>query len=94
MAFAIIYRKTCPAIVSSSLSLCITGEEVERSYTPVCSLSDAGTHRHPPPASGAADSSATPTEGETIDLMIKLYQDGKMSRYLSDLKKGKSFLLS
>lgn len=87
MAFTF-YHKNCLTYIS--LSLCSTGEEVERSYTPVCSLSDSGAHRHPPPAaSGAAESSATPTEGETIDLMIKLYQDGKMSRYLSDLKNGK-----
>lgn len=66
------------------------GEEVERSYTPVCSLGNSGVHRHPPPAKAAAISEppAPPAEGETIDLMIKLYQDGKMSRYLSSLKKG------
>ena len=33
-------------------------------------------------------------EGRTIDLLIKLYSDGRMSRYLSSLAVGKSNDLS
>lgn len=65
----------------------VDGEEVERSYTPVCSLTDTGVHRHPLPAS-AAGTTEPSTEGEALDLLIKLYPDGKMSRYLAALKKG------
>lgn len=55
----------------------VNGESFTRSYTPICS-SEALT-RHTP---------AHP-EGTTVELMVKLYQDGKMSQYLSDLNIGK-----
>ena len=69
---------------------------MERSYTPVCSLTDTGVHRHPLPASaaGTIEPSAPPTEGEILDLLIKLYPDGKMSHYLAGLKKGKNHLIT
>lgn len=66
---------------------------MERSYTPVCSLTDTGVHRHPLPAS-AAGTTEPCTEGETLDLLIKLYADGKMSRYLASLKKGKDCMIA
>lgn len=50
-----------------------SGEEVERSYTPVLPLS----HKQ------------APSDGRTIQFMIKLYSDGQMSQYLSQLKVGK-----
>ena len=56
--------------------MCV-GESVTRSYTPICS-SDALT-RHTPPAHA---------EGQSIDLMVKLYDNGKMSRFLSNLSIG------
>jgi len=54
----------------------IDGEIVKRSYTPVCSSEDLD--RHGPACSG----------GRSIDLMVKLYQEGKMSQHLSNLSIG------
>ncbi len=57
--------------------LSCSGEEVERSYTPVSSLeANSQHHDHQEP------------EGQLIELMIKLYSDGKMSGFLSNLKIG------
>ena len=66
---------------------------MERSYTPVCSLTDTGVHRHPLPASAAGNTESS-TDGETLDLLIKLYPDGKMSHYLAGLKKGKDCIIA
>ena len=63
------------------LVLLCSGEEVERSYTPVSSL-EVNTQRDQPTL-------PQEREGEVIELMIKLYKDGKMSRFLSNLKIGK-----
>lgn len=57
------------------------GEEVERSYTPVSSL-EVNNQRHESPAFPQEP------EGKVIELMIKLYNNGKMSRFLSNLKIG------
>ena len=46
-----------------------------RSYTPVCTQEALTRHSQ--------------AEGETIDLMVKLYKDGKMSQFLSNLNIGK-----
>ena len=54
--------------------MCI-GEEVVRSYTPVSAL-----EHHP--------QLQEQREGRVIELMIKLYKDGKMSGFLSNLKQG------
>ena len=51
------------------------GEEVERSYTPVCTLETTQSLREE-------------QEGRIIELMVKLYKDGKMSGFLSNLKEG------
>ena len=51
----------------------LAGKQVERSYTPVLPLND---HRHT-------------TDGSSLELMIKLYKNGRMSQYLSHLKIGK-----
>lgn len=56
-------------------SLSCSGEDVERSYTPV-----NGLELHP--------AQPAQPEGEVIDLMIKLYKDGKMSGFLANLKIG------
>lgn len=56
-----------------------TGETVERSYTPVDTL-EANKKRNGFPVG---------LEGETIELMVKLYKDGKMSSFLSNLNKGR-----
>ena len=53
-----------------SIKANIRGEEVERSYTPVVPLSQK----------------QAPSDGRTIKFMIKLYCDGQMSQYLSQLK--------
>lgn len=53
------------------------GEDVERSYTPVSTLEG------PRPVHPQAQQ-----EGETIELMIKLYKDGKMSSFLDNLEQG------
>lgn len=58
-----------------------TGEEVVRSYTPVSSLSPAPSPRGP-------------VQCDTLQLMIKLYSDGRMSQVLSSLKVGGSLLIS
>ncbi len=58
------------------ISLSLSGKDVERSYTPVSSL-EANPHNN-----------ALQQDGETIELMIKLYKDGKMSHFLSNLKQG------
>lgn len=58
----------------------LVGEVVERSYTPISSL-EASKQRN-----GLLP--LAPQEGETIELMIKLYKDGKMSGFLSSLKEG------
>lgn len=57
------------------------GESVERSYTPVDTLEAARQRNGLLPPSGQ--------EGETIELMVKLYKDGKMSGFLSNLKEGR-----
>lgn len=59
----------------------VSGEEIERDYTPVCTLAD--TAKRQPQAQHQAASS------DTIQMMIKLYKDGKMSGYLDKLKVGK-----
>ena len=59
----------------SKPSLSYSGEDVERSYTPVSGLELNNQHHDQP-------------EGEIIDLMVKLYKDGKMSGFLSNLKIG------
>lgn len=58
---------------------------MERSYTPVDTL-EASRKRNGllPPGK----------EGETIELMVKLYRDGKMSSFLSNLKEGRQYNLS
>ncbi len=57
-----------------SIKATVCGEEVVRSYTPVSPLEQR--------------SIAPPQEGEAIELMIKLYDNGKMSSFLSSLKEG------
>ena len=57
-----------------------TGEEVVRSYTPVSLLS-------PDP------SPCGPVQCDTLQLMVKLYSDGRMSQVLSSLKVGGSLLI-
>ena len=70
-------------IITPSLSL-ILGEDVERSYTPVsameANLATTQCHAH----------QVTQQDGEfeTLQLMVKLYNDGKMSKFLSNLKQG------
>ncbi|XP_064405322.1 cytochrome b5 reductase 4-like [Halichondria panicea] len=60
----------------------VDGESITRSYTPICSNEDLTRH--------------TPAhvEGRSVQLMVKLYKDGKMSRYLSDLNIGDEVWLS
>lgn len=58
------------------------GETVERSYTPVSALQ------------GSTQRTEMTQEGETIELMIKLYKDGKMSSFLSNLKEGDEVVVS
>ena len=55
------------------------GEQIERDYTPVNSFMES-TNRQP---------QAQLSSSETIQMMIKLYKDGKMSNYLEKLKVGK-----
>jgi len=57
----------------------VNGVEVERKYTPVSRLEASGQRPVHPQAQ---------QEAESIDLMIKLYKDGKMSGFLSGLKEG------
>ena len=64
-----------------SIKADVNGEVVERSYTPVSSLE-----------SNKLRNSAQ--DGETIELMIKLYSDGKMSSFLSTLKEGDTVMVS
>ena len=54
----------------------VDGESITRSYTPICSNEDLTRH--------------TPAhvEGQSVKLMVKLYKDGKMSQYLSNLNIG------
>lgn len=64
-----------------SVKAIINGEEVERKYTPVSALIGNTPPRHSQPA--------YPQDGETVDLMVKLYKNGKMSGFLSSLKEGR-----
>lgn len=71
----VLYALTSVNLRDYSLSLSLSaGEEVERSYTPVSML-----EHHP---------SQNEQEGEVVELMIKLYKDGKMSSFLSKLQQG------
>ena len=51
-----------------------SGEVIERSYTPVL------------PLNGQKHASS---DGKSLEFMIKLYNNGQMSQYLSELKVGK-----
>ena len=68
-------------LISEYLFSPFAGEVVERSYTPVSALENNKQKNGlvPPVAS---------QEGETIELMVKLYKDGKMSSFLASLKEG------
>ena len=70
-------------LIMTTASSC-SGHEVDRSYTPVQSLHTLSSvrcsHDHLP--------------RDTLQLMIKLYHDGAMSKHLSKLKEGDSVFVS
>lgn len=76
---------------SASSSSC-SGHEVERSYTPVVSLSLSSMEHSNIITTSSSSSSSS--DHETLQLMIKLYSDGEMSRHLAKLNVGDHIMVS